>query len=155
MSGRPTSLLAALARSHLRRRPERAVFAVVAGAADRWWSSDEVARAAGVDNLAADQALRRFAAVGIVDGVSGEPRRFRYGASMAYLERDGTQAIDGEHRDPVCGMPVPPHSPHSATGPDGGVARFCSAVCLALWRREQRHRQAAAVPTDPAIGPYR
>ena len=142
MSGPPTSLFAALARSHLRRPAERAVFAVVAGAADRWWTSDEVAHDAGVDGLAADQALRRFAAAGIVDGARhGEVRSYRYGASMAYLQLEGAPDIDGEHRDPVCGMPVPLHASHRAPKPDGGVARFCSPVCLALWRREQRRSQ--------------
>lgn len=132
------SAFRALAQAHLRTPAERAVFAVLAGAR-RWWTAAGAARAAGVGGLDADQALRRFAAAGIVDQDAGTAgRRYRYRAEMDYLH--GDPDLDDERRDPVCGMPVAADTPHVADD-DGRVVRFCSIPCLTLWRRAQRRGQ--------------
>lgn len=125
-----------LAQAHLRTAVERAVFAVLAGSARRWWTAAGAARAARASALDADQALRRFAAAGIVDQEPGTAgRRYRYRAEMGYLHGDAD--VDEELRDPVCGMPVTADTPHVAD--DGGhVVRFCSIPCLTLWQRAQR-----------------
>ena len=125
----------ALAQAHLRTPAERAVFAVVASA-HRWWTTASAARAAKVGGLDADQALRRFAAAGIVDQESGTAgRRYRYRAAMGYLHADTD--IDEEVRDPVCGMPVAADTPHVADD-HGRAVRFCSVSCLTRWQRAQR-----------------
>lgn len=124
----------ALAQAHLRTPAERAVFAVLAGTR-LWWTADSAARAAGVGGLDADQALRRFAAAGIVDQDAGTAgRRYRYRAEMDYLHGDADP--DDELRDPVCGMPVAADTPHVADD-HGRVVRFCSIPCLTRWRRAQ------------------
>lgn len=136
------SPFAALARAHLRTRAERAVFGVVAASSGRWWTAPAAARAAGVDEIDADQALRRFAAAGIVEQELGrtDGSRYRYRAEMAYLSTGGDTEEDGELRDPVCGMPVAPDTPHVADD-HGHVVRFCSLPCLVLWQRAHRARR--------------
>lgn len=134
------SAFQALALAHLRTRVERAVFAVVAGDSARWWTAAAAARAAGVDELDADQALRRFGAAGIVEQEAGSAgRRYRYRAEMAYLSTGGGAEEDGELRDPVCGMPVAADTPHVAED-HGRVVRFCSIACLVRWQRARRSR---------------
>jgi len=129
------SAFRALAQVHLRTPAERAVFAVVTGGR-RWWTPASAARAASVDGLDADRALRRFAAAGIVDQEVGPAgRRYRYRAEMDYLQ--GDIDVDDELRDPVCGMPVAADTPHVADD-HGRVVRFCSVPCLTLWQRSQR-----------------
>lgn len=129
-----------LARAHLRTRVERAVFAVVSGAAGRWWTASAAARAARVNNIDADQTLRRFAAAGIVEEKAGSAgRRYRYRAEMDYLTTEGVTDGNGELRDPVCGMPVAADTPHVAHD-HGRVVRFCSIPCQVRWQRAQRSR---------------
>lgn len=138
MTGNRASAFEALARAHLRTRAERAVFAVVAASSGRWWSAPAAARAAGVDEIDADQALRRFGAAGIVEHEAGSAgNRYRYRAEMAYLSAAGDAEEEGELRDPVCGMPVAPDTPHVADD-HGRVVRFCSLPCLVRWQRAQR-----------------
>jgi len=126
------------ARAHLPGKTERAVYPVVASTPDRDWTPGEVAAAAGVSHHEADQTLRRFAAAGIVDHrrVPGHGHRYRWHAEMAYL-RDGD--LEGLTIDPVCGMPVPPGTPHTALDGDE-VLRFCSLACLVRWRSNRRRR---------------
>jgi len=138
VTGETASAFQALARAHLRTRVERAVFAVVAGDTGRWWTAAAAARAAGVDELDADQTLRRFGAAGIVESEAGSAgSRYRYRAEMAYLSTDGGTDEAGELRDPVCGMPVAADTPHVADD-DGRVVRFCSMPCLVRWQRDRR-----------------
>ena len=144
MTGRPVSPYAALARAHLRRPEERAVFAVVAGAPGRVWTSAQAAHAAHVDELETDQTLRRFAAAGIVEVVhSDRARHYRYAAGMDYLDVAKDAWLTSELRDPVCGMPVVADTPHTARDPDGPTVHFCSLTCLTRWHRRQRRRPRA------------
>ena len=126
------------ARAHLPGKIERAIYPVVASTPDRDWAPGEVAAAAGVSNHEADQALRRFASAGIVDHrhVRGHGHRYRWHADMAYLRGDD---IEGLAIDPVCGMPVPPGTPHTAVDGDD-VLQFCSLACLVRWRSNRRRR---------------
>jgi len=138
MTGDTASAFQALARAHLPTRVERAVFAVVAGDPGRWWTAAAAARAAGVDELGADQTLRRFAAAGIVELEAGSAgTRYRYGAEMAYLAVDDGADEGDELRDPVCGMPVAADTPHVADD-HGRAVRFCSLPCLVRWQRARR-----------------
>lgn len=140
MTGDAPSPLQALARAHLRTRAERAVFAVVAGDPGRWWTAATAARGARVEELDADQTLRRFTAAGIVEQEAGSAgSRYRYRAEMAYLSTGGGADEDGELRDPVCGMPVSADTPHVADD-HGRAVRFCSIPCLVRWQRSQRAR---------------
>ena len=84
----------------------------------------------------ADQALRRFAAAGIVERCDdpGHPRRYRWHPSMAYL--DSSLESQGL-RDPACGMPVASDSPHVAED-DGERVVFCSLPRLVRWRHAHR-----------------
>ena len=124
------------AKVHLPTNAERAIYPVLAGAPDRDWTAGEVAAAAGVSHHEADQALRRFASAGIVDHshVRGQSHRYRWHPDMGYL-REG--ADDGAAIDPVCGMPVPPGTPHTARADDTEI-RFCSLPCLVRWRSDRR-----------------
>lgn len=127
--------------AHLPTDVERATFWVLAGSLDRVWSVASVAREAKVSDHEADQALRRFSAAGILERVDepGHPRRYRWNPDMSYLH-DGREP---EGRlDPVCGMPVPPDSPHTAEQ-DGVEVAFCSLPCLVRWRAAHRgsHRR--------------
>ena len=124
------------ARAHLPSTPERVIYPVLAGSPDRDWTAGDLAAAAGVSHNEADQALRRFAAAGIVHHthMSGHGHRYRWGPEMAYLHDGTTIALP---TDPVCGMPVPPGTPHTARDGDGQV-RFCSLPCLVRWRSDQR-----------------
>lgn len=141
MTDRAPSAFRALAHAHLRTPVERAVFAVMAGTAGRWWAASAAARAADVGELDADQTLRRFEAAGIVEHRSDRAgRRYRYRAEMAYLSAEGGIVVDDDLRDPVCGMPVAPDTPHVADD-DGRVVRFCSLPCLVRWQRARRARR--------------
>jgi len=142
VTGNRSSAFEALARAHLRTRAERAVFAVVAASSGRWWTAPAAARAAGVDEIDADQALRRFGAAGIVEQEPGRTAgsRYRYRTEMAYLSAGGHTEEDSELRDPVCGMPVAPDTPHVADD-HGRVVRFCSLPCLVRWQRSHRERR--------------
>ena len=128
---------ARFARAHLPTPAERAVYPVLAGVSDGRWTAGEVAAAAGVSHHEADQALRRFAAAGIVDRirVRGRSDHYRWHPEMSYLREghNGDLPID-----PVCGMPVPPDTAHVAADHDGASFSFCSLPCLVRWRSERR-----------------
>ena len=130
------------ARAHLLTAAERAVYRILASDGAREWSVAEVASAAAVSHHEADQALRRFAAAGIVTHThpSGGPHRYRWGTGMAYLQ---SAADAGALIDPVCGMPVPADAPHVA-GDGGTKVRFCSLPCLVRWRSSRAHQQRNA-----------
>jgi YHS domain-containing protein len=131
------------ARSHLRSPAERAVWSVVAGSADWWWSVKAVARSARVSDHAAGRCLHRFAAAGIVDErhTPGTPREFRWASEMHYLVDDRSEdGLELGRRDPVCGMPVRSSSSYRAEV-DGDEAWFCSLPCLVRWRRDNPHDQ--------------
>lgn len=119
-----TNAFARFARAHLPSAPERSIYRVLAATADRAWAVAELAAAAGVTHHDADQALRRFAAAGIVHDtqVRGRGHRYRWHPEMAYLRAGtaGDRAVD-----PVCGMPVPPGSAHVERHADTEVS-FCS-----------------------------
>ena len=54
-------------------------------------------------------------------------------------------------QDPVCGMAVPPASPHHAVH-DGSTYRFCSAGCRGKFVADPaRYAQSGAVPGAPAV----
>lgn len=129
---------ARLTEAHLPTAAERAVFRVLAGARRRVWTVAAAARAALVSDHEADLALRRFSAAGILERLDepGRPRRYRWRAEMAYLH-EGTEPPG--RIDPVCGMPVPPDSPHVAEH-DGQEIAFCSLPCLVRWRAGHRAR---------------
>ena len=131
-----TDAFVRFAKAHLPSRAERTIYPVLAGAPDRDWTAGEVAAAAGVSHHEADQALRRFASAGIVDHshVRGQSHRYRWHPDMGYL-RQGD--VSGPAIDPVCGMPVPPGTPHTARDDDAEI-RFCSLPCLVRWRSERR-----------------
>lgn len=123
--------------AHLPTSVDWAVFIVMSSLGDESLTAAEVARDARASHHEADQALRRFAAAGIVERIdeAGRPRRYRLHEEMAYLatgqERTGTL-------DPVCGMPISEDSPHVI---DDGEERvvFCSLPCLVRWRHRHRH----------------
>ena len=120
------------ARAHLLTAADRAVYPVLAADRARAWTAGEVAAQAGVSHHEADQALRRFAAAGIVthSRSPGAPHRYQWTAAMAYLFGLETTV---QFVDPVCGMPVPEDSPHVVHDGDRDV-RFCSLPCLVRWR---------------------
>lgn len=126
------------ARAHLGDRTERAVYAVVAGTPATEWAVGEVAAHATVSHHEADQALRRFAAAGIVTRLDlpGRPHRYRWTLEMRYLA-DGRTTPGWDLVDPMCGMPVPADSPHVAHDGDLDV-RFCSLPCLVRWNAATR-----------------
>jgi hypothetical protein len=125
------------ARSHLATRAERAVYTVVAGGPTRQWTARVAATAAGVSNREADQALRSFAAAGIVDHVRGpgQPHRFQWRPGMPYVR--GGDFIASENVDPVCAMLVPADMPHTVRDGHGEI-RFCSLRCLVQWQSARR-----------------
>lgn len=131
-----TDAFVRFAKAHLPSKAERTIYPVLAGAPERDWTAGEVAPAAGVSHHEADQALRRFASAGIVDHshVRGQGHRYRWHPDMAYL-RQGD--VSGAAIDPVCGMPVPPGTPHTAHDGDADVS-FCSLPCLVRWRSDRR-----------------
>lgn len=128
------------ARAHLGDRVLRRVYAVVAADGDAAWTAGEAAAQAKVSHHEADQALRHFAAAGIVArvGSPGGPRRYRW--ALATGDHAGV-GIDGTEPaiDPVCGMAVPAESPHVARDGDREV-RFCSLPCLVRWNAGPRPR---------------
>lgn len=118
------------ARAHLRSRAARAVYAVLAGGTDEWWSTEEVAGHVRLDAVEVDQTLRRFAAAGIVDERRDEHGpRYRWSAGMRYLFDTGdtgdTAAADV---DPVCGMPVDASARFDLQVGERHL-RFCSLEC--------------------------
>lgn len=136
MSAPADSPMSRFVRAHLPTPAERAVYAVLAGSL-KVWSARSVSAAAGVSDHEADQALRRFAAAGIIERVDepGQPRRYRWRPEMGYLSDDGPS---GSGRvDPVCGMPVPADAAFTVLEGDAEVA-FCSLPCLVRWRFEHR-----------------
>ena len=128
--------LALFMEAHLPTDAEWRVFAVIAGARDEVWTAAAAARDANVSDHEADQALRRFSAAGIVERFDdpGHPRRYRWQPSMDYLNAR-TEPLGA--RDPVCGMPVAPDSPHVVEDGDERVV-FCSMPCLVRWRHGHR-----------------
>lgn len=128
----PSAQLRRFAATHLRSRPARAVYAIVAGGPDRPWSAAEVARHSALDVHEVDRVLRRFAAAGIVEAAAGgRGWRYRWAPGMAYLFDDSSPGVGPDAVvDPVCGMPVPVDSPHRRDGTDGVPVLFCSLVCL-------------------------
>ena len=128
------------AKVHLPTNAERAIYPVLAGAPDHDWTPGEVAAAAKVSHHEADQALRRFASAGIVDHshLRGQGHRYRWHPDMRYLRQD---AVSSSAVDPVCGMPVPPETPHSALDGDTEI-RFCSLPCLVRWKSDRRRGRA-------------
>ena len=136
------------ARAHLGTRAERAVYAVVAGHPSAAWSVGEVAAHARVSHHEAAQALRRFAAAGIVARFERPARsdQYRWALEVPAL-LDGTSADTQQAVDPVCGMPIPPDSPHVVHDGDVDV-RFCSLPCLVRWRAASRgSRRTNHTPT--------
>ena len=134
-----TDAFVRFAKAHLPSKTERTIYPVLAGAPDRDWAAGEVAAAAGVSHHEADQALRRFASAGIVHHrVRGQSHRYRWHPDMGYL-RQGD--VSGPAIDPVCGMPVPPGTPHTARDDDTEI-RFCSLPCLVRWRSDRHRRRA-------------
>lgn len=133
------SAFEALARAHLRSAEERAVFGVIASGPARWWSVTEAARAAHVEQLDTDQALRRFAAAGIV-AQGDQPNQYRYRDQMRYLTNECAFDATDARRDPVCGMPVTADAPYVAHEP-GREVLFCSLPCLLRWQRAKRTRR--------------
>ena len=123
--------------AHLPTDNDRAVFWVLAGSQFTTWTVSAVARDAGVSDHEADQALRRFAAAGILERVDdkGRPRRYRWRSEMSYLHQGAAPA---GVVDPVCGMPVPADTPHRAVDDDGRDVTFCSVPCLVRWRHAHR-----------------
>ena len=111
------------------------MYAALAGSAE-FWTARSAARAAGVSDHEANQALRRFAAAGIVERIEdlGNPRRYRWRPEMGYLVDNGSPP---GQIDPICGMPVPEGSTHTALDGDTQVS-FCSLPCLVRWQREHR-----------------
>ena len=142
MSAPADSAMSRFVRAHLPTPTERAVYSALAGSL-KLWTARSVAGAAGVSDHEADQALRRFAAAGIIERVEtpGQPRRYRWRTEMGYLSDGGPSPRD--RVDPVCGMPVPAESAHTALDGDTEVA-FCSLPCLVRWRFE--HRVSRLVP---------
>jgi len=136
------------ARAHLGDRVERAVYAVVAAHPAREWAVREVAAHARVSHHEADQALRRFAAAGIVARIDlpGRSDRYRWILEMRDLA-DGPSAAGQQPIDPVCGMPVPPDSPHVAHDGDLDV-RFCSLPCLVRWNASTRKAERRSPGTS-------
>lgn len=135
-----TEAFVRFAKVHLPTNAERAIYPVLAADSDREWTAGEVAAAARVSHHEADQALRRFASAGIVDHshVRGQGHRYRWHPDMSYL-RQGF--VSGSAIDPVCGMPVPPGSPHTARDGDAEVS-FCSLPCLVRWKSDRRRPRA-------------
>jgi len=123
--------------AHLPTENDRAVFWVLAGSESATWNVSAVAHDAGISDHEADQALRRFAAAGILErvGDKGRPRRYRWRSEMSYLHR-GTAPLG--LIDPLCGMPVAPDTPHRTTDDDGQEVSFCSMPCLVRWRHAHR-----------------
>ena len=141
---RQDTQFAQFAGAHLTSETQRAVFRVLAGTQDRIWAATDVARDAHISDHEADLVLRKFRAAGILVRVDepGYPRHYRWPSEMAYL-RDGSEPPPGQ-LDPVCGMPVPPDSPHVAEH-DGREIGFCSLSCLVLWRTQHRGRERPTV----------
>lgn len=132
------------ARAHLGDRILRAMYAVMAADPAAEWTAGEVAAHAKVSHHEADQALRRFAAAGIVALVDapGRPHRYRWTlGELAPVDIDGGE----EAIDPVCGMSVPPESRHVARDGDREI-RFCSLPCLVRWNAGARRGSRAAGP---------
>ena len=134
----PDSLLR-FARSHLRTPAQLAVYRTVGTRPDAWWSATEIADHTGTDVTEVDQALRGFAAAGILhDHVGAAGRRYSWHRDLRYVF-DGTSPT-GELIDPICGMPVAADSPHVGHDTGGAALRFCSQVCLTAHRRRLRRR---------------
>ena len=140
------------ARAHLGDRALRAIYAVMAADPAAEWTVGEVAVHAKVSHHEADQALRRFAAAGIVAHMAapGRPHRYQWA-----LTADDPAEVDIAGReqaiDPVCGMSVPAGSRHVARDGDREV-RFCSLPCLVRWNaasttRRRRPAAASGAPT--------
>lgn len=132
----PDRALVRFARAHLISRAHRAVYSVLAGASDAWWSPDEVAGATREDRYEIDIALRQLGAAGIVEAKAvGDAPRYRWRLDIRSLGEPMADA--GSDVDPVCGMPVPSSSPflfeHAS-----GVDRFCSVRCMTVARRAGR-----------------
>ncbi len=134
--GSPDRALVRFARAHLTSRAHRAVYSVLAGASDSWWSPDEVAGATREDRHEIDVALRQLTAARIVEVRSlGDDPRYRWLFDTASL--DDPTAASVARIDPVCGMPVAADSPFQLE--DGsGLHRFCSLRCLTVARRRVR-----------------
>lgn len=137
----PARAVASFAAAHLPDRTARAVYVVAASGRRHWWTATDVARAAHVDAHRADLVLRRLSAAGVLEREAADrPARYRWRPEMDYLVNGGQQPVEGE-LDPVCGMPVPPDSPHVLAGPDGAVWRFCALPCLLRPRRRLRRTE--------------
>ena len=157
MTERVTSAFRSFAQAHLCTAPYRAVFTIRAGTR-RWWTSASTARAAGVGGLDADQALRRFAAAGIVDqGAGTGGRRYRYRAEMDYLQDDVD--LDDGLRDPVCGMPVPADTRTrlgSLVGPPSPWPTPAGLACadsrtVSAWCRPTLHPEPERSPKEGEV----
>ena len=133
------ALFGSFVSAHLRTDSDRAVFWVLAGSESTIWNATTVAHEAEISDHEADQALRRFAAAGILERVDdvGRPRRYRWRAEMSYLHRGVTPT---GVVDPVCGMPVRADTPHRAMAADGSEVSFCSLPCLVRWHHAHRRQ---------------
>ncbi len=128
--------LARFARGHLHSEAELAVYRTVGSDRATGWSAEEIATQSDLELGDVDRALRRFAAARIVVVETaatgqGERRTYRWRSELSYLF-EGTSPPGPV--DPVCGMPVEPGSPHTATDATGATVHFCSAWCRATFR---------------------
>lgn len=132
--------LARFARAHLRTPAQHAVYRAVGSDPDSWWTAGEIATHSGLDRAEVDQALRGFAAAGILHerAYQSGGRRYRWHDELRYVF-DGT-APPSERIDPVCGMPVDPDTAYAARDTTGATVYFCSRWCRAA-HRSRRHRR--------------
>ena len=149
----PSAQLRRFAATHLRSRPARAVYAIVAGGPDRPWSAAEVARHSALDVHEVDRVLRRFAAAGIVEAAAGgRGWRYRWAPGMAYLFDDSSPGVGPDAVvDPVCvACRFRSTRRTGATGPMG--CRCCSARSYASSATTRRPGAAGRRELVAAIG---
>ncbi len=121
------------ARRHLATGVERAVYLTLVSQLAESWSAAEIAEREGLDPAKAARVLEEFRSAGIVDALDGpRGRRYRWCSDMDYLFRGSADALGGV--DPVCGMPVAEESPYVAHDAYRRLRRFCSSLCLAVFR---------------------
>lgn len=131
--------LARFARAHLRTRAQRAVYQTVGSNPESWWRAAEIAAHKDLDHAEIDQALRSFAAAGILHERTHPSggRIYRWHDELRYLFQRTSPPAD--LIDPVCGMPVDTDSPHTGHDATGVVVHFCSTWCRAAHRARLRH----------------
>lgn len=126
-------IFARFARRHLRTREERAVYFTLVSQEAKSWSAAEIAELKRFDERDIERVFKAYEAAGIVEAAdAAKGRRYRWRSDMNYLFGDVSDSPDWV--DPVCGMPVTEDSPYRAKDLFRRSRRFCSPLCLAVFR---------------------